>query len=881
MANTKIGSLILNNTKIAMYNNRVTLVGMVIVLTLYLTNMIINGFAPFGDGVIISGDNVAQLPGYTEELRRKLFGHESLCYTWKVTGGGSFYYVLSYVLSSVFTLPLIMAPIEYFVVTLNVCFVINSTLMFLAMRVFLLNRETTFKFDKDEWIGLIFPLAYAIMPAVFNIEVFYPYMGCFVIAPITLLGLERFAAGKGWITYVISLSWLVFTNFYIGLMSCIFIVLYYFTLDFSGLKHFVKTSLRILILSILSVGVSAVIILPVLVSISNGGYGMSEHNGVGVYTNWFYYVLQSMWGRKSILVGTSNEAYWECNTYIGLLIPLLCLFYFLEKKIKLETRIRKIVILLVLLLTLNGKTSNYVMHLFHYTVGIPNRHTILVMLFLLVIAEEALYILLNNKMTKLRIMKFMISVAVMTCMYLEVIKTYGILDKVVTFGFVCIVMTLIYCVLIVLLLRKKKAYLLKCILTILVILELSSNYIMNCYKIYDDVDKYYLDKYDGMKDLCDELEDGLYYVGYNGKDTPSDLGMIYGFNNIGGYSTITNFQYMSALNQLGVNASTSIREWGFNSFLDSVFAREYLIQPTSDRYVSYDNDSVGMTYKKVDSKGDMDLYQNDYTLNPIISCESDITPFVELVSKSDVTVGVDDANDVLCETLSGVKGLITTVSADSIVIDNVDNCKAEVVDDRIVFSLNKYNGEYDPSKDAVVHFSFIAPKSGEYIVGTASNQNVGYHNKGETVRSYARIGATTVDPNLGKYACSVKLNVLDTEKYFQAYDVMKNNQMNVKFFNSDRIEGTINADKDTTVFTTIPYDYSWKVTVDGKIIDTQSIGGAFLSFDIEKGKHDVVMSYFPRGLFVGAMISVLSIIVFFILVCIEMKSKNNYDQGEG
>ena len=111
MANTKIGSLILNNTKIAMYNNRVTLVGMVIVLTLYLTNMIINGFAPFGDGVIISGDNVAQLPGYTEELRRKLFGHESLCYTWKVTGGGSFYYVLSYVLSSVFTLPLIMAPI--------------------------------------------------------------------------------------------------------------------------------------------------------------------------------------------------------------------------------------------------------------------------------------------------------------------------------------------------------------------------------------------------------------------------------------------------------------------------------------------------------------------------------------------------------------------------------------------------------------------------------------------------------------------------------------------------------------------------------------------------------------------------------------------------
>ena len=62
--------------------------------------LVTHGYAPFGDKLYLRGDNVNQLSGYAVELKRKIANHDCLFYTWKVTGGGSFYYIFSSYVSS-------------------------------------------------------------------------------------------------------------------------------------------------------------------------------------------------------------------------------------------------------------------------------------------------------------------------------------------------------------------------------------------------------------------------------------------------------------------------------------------------------------------------------------------------------------------------------------------------------------------------------------------------------------------------------------------------------------------------------------------------------------------------------------------------------------
>ncbi len=52
--------------------------------------------------------------------------------------------------------------------------------------------------------------------------------------------------------------------------------------------------------------------------------------------------------------------------------------------------------------------------------------------------------------------------------------------------------------------------------------------------------------------------------------------------------------------------------------------------------------------------------------------------------------------------------------------------------------------------------------------------------------------------------------------------------LNVTSYSDTRITGTITADKSGLMFTSIPYDKSWTVYVDGTPVSTQKVGDAFL-----------------------------------------------------
>ena len=57
------------------------------------------------------------------------------------------------------------------------------------------------------------------------------------------------------------------------------------------------------------------------------------------------------------------------------------------------------------------------------------------------------------------------------------------------------------------------------------------------------------------------------------------------------------------------------------------------------------------------------------------------------------------------------------------------------------------------------------------------------------------------------------------------------------------MEGTITVDKDQVIFTSIPYDKDWEITIDGKKVQQTKILGEFMGIDCEEGTHTISLKY--------------------------------------
>ena len=85
------------------------------------------------------------------------------------------------------------------------------------------------------------------------------------------------------------------------------------------------------------------------------------------------------------------------------------------------------------------------------------------------------------------------------------------------------------------------------------------------------------------------------------------------------------------------------------------------------------------------------------------------------------------------------------------------------------------------------------------------------------------------------------------------YDVTK--------FDGTTVQGNINASKDGIMYTSIPYYKGWKAYVDGEQADIIKIGNALCGVKLSSGSHTVEFKYFPYGLKLGLIISMIGIFV--------------------
>lgn len=103
------------------------------------------------------------------------------------------------------------------------------------------------------------------------------------------------------------------------------------------------------------------------------------------------------------------------------------------------------------------------------------------------------------------------------------------------------------------------------------------------------------------------------------------------------------------------------------------------------------------------------------------------------------------------------------------------------------------------------------------------------------------------------------------EKLTDIYTYLAANQIKYTYYNDNKIEGTIHVDNNQIIYTSIPYDISWEIKIDGqKIKQPLIILDAFIGIEVTPGDHTISMEYKNNNYIGPAIVSITSIVIFII-----------------
>ena len=96
-------------------------------------------------------------------------------------------------------------------------------------------------------------------------------------------------------------------------------------------------------------------------------------------------------------------------------------------------------------------------------------------------------------------------------------------------------------------------------------------------------------------------------------------------------------------------------------------------------------------------------------------------------------------------------------------------------------------------------------------------------------------------------------------------------------FEDTCVEGFCNSDSDDNVlFTTIPYENGWNITVNGKTVKPEKSLDSLITIPLEKGKNRITMNFSPNYFKGGIIVSIFGVVMLIIVFVFEYRGGKLY-----
>lgn len=813
------------------------------------------GIAPFGEKSVASVDMLYQYVPFYASLKQAIFGGQGLAYSPSLGMGGSYWALIGYYLTSPFAALSLLIPNEWLLDYMALQELVKVGLAGCSFAWFYRR-----KFRRHDVCVPLLSVCHALSAFMLTHLSTIIWSDCLVLLPLIVLGLDELIEGKRPRLYVICLALAGIFNYYIAYIIGIYLILYYIAMLWVQRERFaqgarfdrrslLKNVLTFAGASLLSVGIAAFVLVPSAIAVSASGSASDEaaqgffaFNPLKLLSQLFYHANYDILSKDSLPLV-------YCSVFTLLLLPL----FFACKGIPARVKVAFGGLAGILSVSLWVSPLNFLWHGLHIPNKLPYRFAFVLVFTLLVMAG---YVLEHLDSFSSNTFTYVLTgvLAVAAVIYFADGKNFAMLAGTLVFA-------ILYTVLFVLRSEKKLPSSLAAVLALAVVFtELTASGVLS----WRNIEKEsiytprgdYLTSSRALDYVVSQIavsDSDVYRVGTPMEGTYNN-GAALGYSSLSCFSSTNSGDLLHLLHQMGYNSDGRVSYYykNFTPMMDSVM---------NVKYVVYDESVGNPPYLELlMGAGNAVVYRNTLALPRAFAVSEGLTDWQ---TAQDNPFAVQ--NDFVRKAVSDSDAVI--YADEALTPDASQSYGAAFDEGRVTFTEGGGRLVLNHTADVRQHlYAYINCEGAAQIDVTVGEQSFHISDKDAYLLDFGYCN------NGEKFAVSVRseqalegyiaLASLREDALTDGIARLGENPAEFTRYDSTRMTCEVEVGEKSgknLLFTSIPYEKGWRVTVNGASVAPIPIGGGLLGVPLTEGHNVVAFRYTVRGLTAGILLSLLCV----------------------
>lgn len=854
-------------------NNLFIILAFLVPFVLMTTAFALMKVSPFGDQQILVTDLWHQYFPFLVDFQDKLKHGESLFWSWTQGAGVNYFALMSYYLASPLNFFSVFIPSEWLREFLMFSVVIKVACAGMFMAIFL---RSVFK--KNDFSLVLFGCCFSFCAFFMGYYWNTIWLDTVCITPLVVLGAVKLLTENKFRLYVVTLALSLLANYYIGLFTCIFVLLIFIAYNIAkweNVKAFFTKLLRMGVFSLIAIGITAFFLLPAFFGLQNTNASGSSfpstfsinigksNDLLGVLTA----IQQILSNFITFISPATKEADALPNIACGTVSIVLGILFLTSKKIRLKEKIVDMCLIFFMIISCIIRQLDYIWHGFHFTNMIPYRFSYLISFVLVVMAFRAFMLIDFSSCWDVLLAALGSTLVILFAIGTQ--EAYTIIGTAIV--------ALVVCTMLFLYTRRivpKQVLLI--VLAVVVIGESGATAYIGVktttvtgtydYPRGGETTKQLISYMNSLEENTPEL----WRAETTSTQTLND-GSLNGYNGLSMFNSMANVDTTRFFENFGMMGWKSGNRYTYaeGSPVTNVFMNlKYIISRDGVYRNNYD---LSEAY----AVGNEKLLKNDHYIPMGFMVNNNLTQWVE--NDNEDQFNPFDQQNEFFKLATGINENVYT-SLDVVSQGHYDYNKFPV-------SKTSY-GNYsfsctDASITPHVKWNYEAPEDGLYCMyakisggdNVTVMQNdaaqsstygmgrpyiacIGYFNKGDKISVYSQLEQGQSG------SAQVYVNLLNKDVFEEGYEKISKDVMTTTNLTGSSMEGTIDVSEDGLFYTSIPYEEGWTAVVDGKEVEITPVGGSLLAFPLLKGSHEIRLYYYPKGFWPGFAVTTICLLTF-------------------
>ena len=832
---------------------------LVVTVLFIMCQMIVSGY-PFGTRPIITGDGLTEIyspmVGHINDIKS---GHFISLFNFNIAGFKDLYRTVMNDLTTPWMLIYYyFLPKSLYLFSFTIRFFLTFILSGFSIIFYLTHRENH-RFYKSDSRLITLGLMYTLCS---YISIFFSYEAfkytCYL--PLIILGLEKMVYHNKKALYICSLTLMMLYDPYHAFLLCEFIFIFYFTMTFSGFKDFMKKSIRFGICSVAAAGLSAFSLISFLSFTSNSAYIEADTANASIFKSFTNYFTVLSNYRNSNIFGAVSQDNSNSAIYVGMILIFIIPLYALCKKLTVKSRMKLVLLSIILYISFNNELLNYVFHGFHFQSLCPNRHAIF---FVFIIISMLATILYNIKDYSISSIQGTIVIGSIIFIFLYIInKDISIFSLIVS---ITILSSFIILILYSSFKKTSCSTIFKRMLYITIV-DLIINFIIlfpNQISSNSDL----LTEANKINKIAENIPEMkkfnhlTEYLGYH--PLYYTLGDVTDIHTLSYFSSGYTNDMINRINTYNLPVGLNSMDYhGGNPLADIMLNIKYHIEDIND-------ESAYSTYNKIFTYNNYNVYENPYyvSMGMVFENKNKIKEVdIKDYNEDDSRDSIDYQNDFI--EAMGSSPIYKKIPCEHYINGSeYDNTKNYYYFGEIYnfkkdnTKEQKYVPVYIKINDKINGKIYASVGENVYFIGEVTESN---H---ELMIDYP-LESVTENDNFTPI-----IAILDEDNLRLLHDHLSENILTDLSEDGKNIYAKLNSKKDGTLYISLPYYDSWDIYIDNKLVEKERFLGG-IGVDITKGTHTLQMCYQPTGARTGIIISTITLFLIIIYSIINHKKKH-------